>query len=70
MSDKITMESETILTIHSNSSVLPTKSDMIAAIQKVPDDAIINDIGIYGFAVSNPKDVKIIIKYQTGMKPF
>lgn len=70
MSDKRTMEFEAVLTIHSNSDLLPTKSDVVAAIQKVPDDAIINDIGIYGFAVSKPEDVKIIIKYQIGVKPF
>ena len=64
MSEKFKMECEGVLTVHSYGNTLPSKEDMLSAIQKIPNGSIITDIGIYPYSAEEKSDIKIKIKYK------
>ena len=64
MNEKFKMECEGVLTVHSYGDALPSKEDMLSAIQKIPNGSIITDIGIYPYSTEEKGDVKIKIIYK------
>lgn len=64
MNEKVKMECESILTVHSYGDASPSKEDMLSVIQKIPNGSIITDIGIYPYSAEEKDDVKIKIKYK------